>query len=454
MVETHHSSSTMRDPRGFLSFDADSAVRTLIAPLPQDDWLRSGQAARLVDQGLLLPFEIETSTRVVSPRLPFVTMPSEWSATQLHAAAELTLNIADDLLTTGCELKDASAWNVLFEGCRPRFCDHLSMQPIRTRQWAPMGQFARHFSFALEAARRAGLPPHQMFRAWRDGLPEDVTRRMLGLRGWFSRSAPLLWTTAAAGRTPASHAVATAAAPDASGSFHRGLLSLLRFSLGNAPAALSGWSGYTASDGRLHYQENQLDLKRRTVAEWTRQRAPRWLLDLGCNTGEFTDLALEQPDTSVVAIDIDPVSVGRLFTRHRNKDRVYPLVASLDDLPGPRGWGGAEVPGLMQRLTERRFDLVYVLALLHHLLVTSSIPPRRVAEWLVQLNARYVIAELIGQADPMMQMLCARFNRDPREFDLPVQLQALGQAGLRVEAETALPGTQRVLVLLRNVHAD
>ncbi|WP_343633337.1 class I SAM-dependent methyltransferase [Roseateles sp.] len=443
----------MRDPRGSLALDAASAVRTLVAPLPQDDWLCSAQAARMVDQGQLLPFEIESATRVVSPRLPFVTMPSEWSAAQLHAAAELTLDIADELLTTGHELKDASAWNVLFDGCRPRFCDHLSMQPIRTRQWAPMGQFARHFSFALEAARRAGLPPHQLFRAWRDGLPEDVARRMLGLRGWFSRCAPLLWTTAASARAPASGAVATETATDASASFHRGLLSLLRFSLGRAPSALSGWSGYTGSDGRLHYQEDQLDLKRRTVSEWTRRIAPDWVLDLGCNTGEFTDIALEQPDARVVAVDIDPESIGRLFTRHRGQGRIHPLVASLDDLPGPRGWGGAEVPGLMQRLTERRFDVVYVLALLHHLLVTSSIPPRRVAEWLVQLKVRHVVAELIGQADPMMRMLCARFNRDPREMDLPVQRLALEQAGFRIEAETALPGTQRVLVLLRNTHA-
>ena len=45
-------------------------------------------------------------------RIPFITYPHEWPAEMLHAAANLTLELAQDFLQEGYGLKDATPYNI------------------------------------------------------------------------------------------------------------------------------------------------------------------------------------------------------------------------------------------------------------------------------------------------------------------------------------------------------
>ena len=58
--------------------------------------------------------------------VPFVSYPYEWCFSQLKDAALATLEIQKIALQFGMVLKDASAFNILFIGCRPVFIDSLS----------------------------------------------------------------------------------------------------------------------------------------------------------------------------------------------------------------------------------------------------------------------------------------------------------------------------------------
>ena len=60
--------------------------------------------------------------------LRFPCYPHEITAAQLKEAAHLTLSLAMEALENDWILKDASAWNVLFDGGRPVFCDILSFE--------------------------------------------------------------------------------------------------------------------------------------------------------------------------------------------------------------------------------------------------------------------------------------------------------------------------------------
>ena len=107
-------------------------------------------------------------------------MPSEWCGAQLRDAGRLTLDISLAILFAGHELKDASAWNVLFEHTRRVFCDHLSFQTIARRQWRAFGQFTRHFAFSLAVSRVRRLHAYRLFATYRDLVPVEAARGLLG----------------------------------------------------------------------------------------------------------------------------------------------------------------------------------------------------------------------------------------------------------------------------------
>jgi hypothetical protein len=76
---------------------------------------------------------------VEHPRIPFPSFPYEWPAEMLHAAADVTLDLALQLLPEHIGLKDATPYNVLFRGPNPVFIDLLSFERREPRDpsWLP-----------------------------------------------------------------------------------------------------------------------------------------------------------------------------------------------------------------------------------------------------------------------------------------------------------------------------
>ncbi len=434
----------MRDPQGQLAFDGARAIRQLHAPLPPAAFLNQPIARQLADSGRLVPFAIgrADATRIESPRYEFVSLPTEWSDAQLRAAAELTLDLAASVLAVGFELKDASAWNIVFDGCVPRFCDHLSFEPIVTRQWWAFGQFCRHFVFPLACSRWRGLPTRAVFQMHRDGLPTPQARALLGLRGRLSRLAPLLLQRAARGDGPV--AIDRSAGDK---TLHGSLIDYARASLVGAPSRAKdrgAWAGYV--DERAHYSAPAVRDKLTQVREWLGRVASRTVLDLGCNTGEFSRLALEFAQR-VIAVDADHDCVERLFVAASGETRVHPLVADLGDLRGGRGWAAGEFPGLLERL-EGRVDTTLMLALVHHLHVSEGIPLEEIAALAARLTGEHLIVELVDGDDEMVRRLAGQRRRDTSGFTIERQCAAFG-AHFDLEQRVALHGTQRELSLWR-----
>ena len=451
----------MRDPQGRIRFEDGRVLRTLVRALPADHFLRSPLAARWVAERRLVAFEWQGDATLASPRLPFVTQPTEWCDAQLHDAAALTLAMQREAVVAGFDLKDASAWNVLFDGCHPVFCDLLSFVPLAERKWWAMGQYARHFVFPLLASRRRGLRAHEVFAMWRDGMAAPTARRLFGRGLYLTRYGTLLLGETA--RVAERHsALAEALQPDmqpdtqaraGTVSFRNGLHSALEWMLaGVAPrplhdAAAAGWAGY--EQDRPHYGGDSLQRKRDTVAGWLSRVAPAWVLDMGCNTGEFSRMAV-QHGAQVVALDADHESIERLYRETPVGTRLYPLVARLDDIGAGRGWAGGEHPGLAQRLAGR-FDLVMMLALVHHLAIGAAVPLEEVARFAAGCTRDALIVELIDASDPQLVSLCNQRQRRPEEFSIELQRAAFRAAGLRIESEVDLTPAGRTLALLRRV---
>ena len=71
------------------------------------------------------------------------------------------------------------------------------------------------------------------------------------------------------------------------------------------------------------------------------------------------------------------------------------------------------------------------------------------ARFAAQCTRSWLVVEWLGVEDPQLRLLCAQRKREPAEFGLERQRAAFRQAGFDVESECPLPGTSRVLALLR-----
>lgn len=447
----------MRDPAANLRFQSDQVIRDLRHPLSEGHFLTSGLAARWVEEGRLVSFEHRGDMQVVGRRLPFVTQPAEWTDAQLFEAARLTLALQVEAVEAGYDLKDASAWNVLFDGCRPVFCDLLSFDPLTNRHWWAYGQFARQFLLPLLASRRIGLKARESFCIWRDGMPPESARRLLGWSALVSRYGALLASPrATAFSSMAVASVRRGESVAALQGFRRRLQATAQWQLHGvrpsigmpksaAKSANQGWSGYESD--RPHYDSASLDRKRAVIDGWMERLSPAWVLDLGCNTGEFSRMALAR-GACVIALDADHDSVQRLFLANAREGQLYPLVAQLDDLRSSRGWSGQEHPGLDQRL-EGSADLVLMLALIHHLAIGAAVPLDEVARFAYRCSRDALILEVLNEDDPQLVALCQQRRREPAEFSVVNQRAAFEAAGFRVEADERLAGAARSLLLLR-----
>ncbi len=342
----------------------------------------------------------------------FPSYPYEWPPEMLHAAAGLTLELALELLPHGLGLKDGTPYNVLFRGPDPVFVDVLSVEQRDPADptWLAYAQFVRTFLLPLAAWREFGLAPGEVLLSRRDGLePEDL----FGWLGWGRRLLPpwfsLVTMPVLLGRRrrddPSVYRPRRLGDHEKARFVLRTLFRGLRRTLGRlAPreGTRSEWSAYTQA--RSHYSAEQARIKDRFVESALSEFRPRRVLDVGANVGHFSAMAA-RAGASVVAIDYDPVVVGRAWRMARADGlRVLPLVVNLARPTPAVGWRNAECSSFLDR-ARGRFDLVLMLALIHHLIVTERVPLEEIVSLTAELTTELALIEFVGPDDPMFQRI-------------------------------------------------
>ncbi|MFA5276725.1 MAG: SAM-dependent methyltransferase, partial [Candidatus Omnitrophota bacterium] len=188
---------SFRDPSGFIFF-RDNTVYRQINLIYKDDYdclLGSGLYRALVDAGLLIPHieanvppeDAAVAYKVIKPEaIPFVSYPYEWCFSQLKRAALTTLAVQKKALEFGMALKDASAYNIQFIGCRPLLIDTLSFEKYREGQaWIAYRQFCQHFLAPLALMSCVDIRLNQLTRSYIDGIPLDLASSMLPFRTYL-----------------------------------------------------------------------------------------------------------------------------------------------------------------------------------------------------------------------------------------------------------------------------
>jgi SAM-dependent methyltransferase len=432
--------------------------RVAAGSLPQSRWLAgppAGWSARAAVPGTEFRWLEHEALR-------FPCYPHEITVSQLHEAAMLTLSLAQEALAEGWMLKDASAWNVLFDQGRPVFCDVLSFAPAgESGLWQAYAQFQRHFIIPLLMHRRVGARPSRFFLTHRDGVePEDARMTLRGLSAWRQPALeavtlPTIFKSrpggpaAASPRGGARHSAAKPGNPELTRyllarTFRRlqGHLERLR---PGSPKIASKWANYELQ--RDHYSAADLQLKRAFVQAALAGADIETVLDLGCNTGEFSLLA-ESLGKLVVAADHDEQSLEKLLIRLRSGDsRIQTLLLDIGRPTPAVGWMNMEVAAVLARAAGR-FDCIMMLGLIHHLLVSERATLERIAGLLESLGAHTLIIEWIERDDRRFREL-AGVNAGLYEDLSRERFEAAITAQFTITAIQPLPGKTRTLYKCR-----
>ena len=197
MIPTKIVPGSFRDPSGFPFFRNSSLFRqiNLVYREHYDQLLASGLYERLVVEGLLIPheevgeppFQTENAYKVIRPELiPFISYPYEWCFSQLKDAALTTLRIQRIALEYNMSLKDCSAYNIQFHNGKPAFIDTLSFEILpKGRPWIAYRQYCQHFLGPLALMAYKDLRLNQLQRCHIDGIPLELTTKMLPARTRF-----------------------------------------------------------------------------------------------------------------------------------------------------------------------------------------------------------------------------------------------------------------------------
>jgi SAM-dependent methyltransferase len=183
------------------------------------------------------------------------------------------------------------------------------------------------------------------------------------------------------------------------------------------------------------------------VEGWLTRLKPSVVLDIGCNTGEYSRLAAVL-GSKVVAVDTDHDAVELLYRQLRVAPAtITPLVVDVANPSPGLGYMNREHASFRQRL---RPDCVLALAVLHHLVVSSSLSLNAVRDLLWELTAGFLVLEVIPQTDVKFMQLMAR--RRPLWEDVTVEsVTAVFGKRFACEATHPIAGTDRQLLLLRRV---
>lgn len=412
---TQHPSS-YRDPSGYVFENGGLPYRQVNLSFKEsfDHFIESGCYAHLIAEGLLIPHEHVDGNltgdhnyyATLRPeRIPFITYPYEWSFDMLKDAALLTLRLARECLHYGMILKDATPFNVQWYNGGLIFIDTLSFEKYEEHPWIAYRQFCENFLGPLLLMHYRGMPLQALSLAWPEGIPLAMISGLLPGKSRLSLHTYLHIHL---------HAKLSAKKQDrleASPPFPKSKLLTLLSSLETLvsklqpPSQKSTWSGYYEEASQ---RTGYLDEKKRIIAGWL-DHLPglETGADLGANEGEFARL-LSKRNIRTIAVDFDPSCINRLYISLKKNEDKY-LQPAIQDLSNPSpaiGINNEERAAFIQRIG---VDIVFGLALIHHLAIGKNIPFDKIARLFYRLG-RILIIEFVPKTDEKIRMMLKTKN--------------------------------------------
>jgi len=457
-VGTSRIQGSFRDPSGFL-FKRDDVLYRQINKKYADEYnllKTSGLYENLLKAKLLIPHE-ETdiqpaepneSFKVIRPlRVNFISYPYEWSFSQLKDAALATLSIQKRAMKFGMSLKDASAYNIQFHEGKATLIDTLSFEKYTEgTPWVAYKQFCQHFLAPLALMAKVDVRLSQLLRIHIDGIPLDLVSGLLPFSTRLNFGILThIHLHSKAQKQYADKQVETSTTQK-SGMSKQALQGLIE-SLENTVKALD-WKPVGTEWGDYYnftnYSDSSFEQKKEIISKWVDQVNPRSVWDMGANTGFFTRIASERGIPSV-AFDIDPAAVEKNYRQLKSakEKHILPLIQDLTNPSPSLGWNNHERDSLSERAPA---DMVFALAIIHHLAISNNVPLSEIAEFFHGLG-KWLVIEFVPKSDSQVKKLLVS-RLDIFDQYMIEDFEEIFSRGFFIREKVAIEGSERQLYLM------
>jgi len=409
-------SASFRDPSGFL-FKRESALFRQINhsySLDYQQLMESGLYDKLIKLGLLIPHresdaapaEPDLAFKIIQPeQISLISYPYEWPFSFLKDAALTTLRIQKIALKYDMSLKDASAYNIQIHCGHPVLIDTLSFEKyVVGKPWVAYRQFCQHFLAPLALMAHTDVRLSQLLRIYIDGIPLDLASRLLPARTRFNFGLLThIHIHAQAQQKYANQNVKTlqTSSRQMSKESILALIENLESTIKKLEWKLGGteWGDYYND---TNYTDSSFEHKKELVASWVNRVSPKSVWDMGANDGTFSRLASVK-NIPTAAFDIDPTAVEKNYRQIKSnkEENLAPLVLDLTNPSPAIGWHNQERDSIFGRAPA---DMVFALAIIHHLAISNNVPLPHLADLFYDLG-RWLIIEFIPKSDSQVQRL-------------------------------------------------
>ena len=416
---------SFRDPFGYIFEQNDFIFRTILSPAKkQYEAIRDeGLIQESIEQGFLIeseeltsstaPAELNEAEYVIKhKKIPFISYPYEWSFYQLKTAALHHLKFELFLLDRGALLRDASAYNIQFIGTKPIFIDLLSIAPYKEGDyWLGHRQFCEQFLNPLLLRSLKGITHFSWYRGNLEGISAIDLYKVMSLKDKLSWK--LFLHVYMQARLNSSVISKPDEAEDKAKvrkplpkSAYKALVNQLYSwieKLEPKDKSKTVWGDYAKHNT---YLDDEVKEKHEVIFNFSNQHKPTKLIDLGCNSGDYSITALQGGAASVIGYDFDSNAIDIAFKRSRAQQLPF-LPLHLDAAnPSPnQGWMQTERQGFKERA---KADAVIALAFIHHLAIGKNIPLNQAIQWITDIAPSGLIEFVPKDDETVCHMLSLR----------------------------------------------
>ena len=447
---------SFRDPSGFV-FVRDGTVYRQVNEIYRADYehlLDSGLYEALTEAGLMVAHEeagielaqTKDAYKVLRPeQIDFISYPYEWCFSQLKDAALATLAIQKKAFDFGMTLKDSSAFNIQFAGCRPILIDTLSFEKYRKGQpWVAYRQFCRHFLGPLALMAHKDVRLSQLLRVHIDGLPLDLVSKLLPRSSWLKFSLLSHIHLHARSQLLFADKPVKANAHKMSKLGFMGIIDSLETAVEKMKWRPKGtqWGDYY---DETNYSDAAMSDKKKIVAEFLERAKPAVTWDMGANTGIFSRIAAGT-GSQTISFDVDPAAVEKNYLQcvADKEGNMLPLVLDLTNPSGPIGWENQERRSLLERGPA---DTALALALIHHLAIANNLSLDKCADFFRKICRRLII-EFVPKKDSQVQRMLATREDIFGDYEQNAFVEAFGRY-FTIESSVKIKDSPRTLYLMR-----
>jgi len=449
--------SSYKDNDGFIFKHGEKYYRCINATYYNDysHLMQSGLYAQLTKKKWLIDHEVISNdpelqfadATIILPRqISTITYPYEWSFAMWQDAALLTLNIAKDAIEKEMLLKDATPFNIQFVNSRPLFIDTLSFEKYdAAKPWVAYRQFCECFIAPLLLQQYCHIEMGRLFTIYPNGIPLEILKSLLPRKAkWNLHNYLHVYLQASV--KPGKQKDSTAATKK----FSKQKMLLLLNGLTDYVAKLRPKKSKTTWDdyyGGTILSDAYLKEKTKLVQSFLHTVPFSSIVDLGANDGHFSLLFKNTP-AQIVAVDADANCINDLYARLK-KEKIHNILPIINTLntPSPAiGWNNAERAAFSERI---KGDMIFALALVHHLAIACNVPLQLIADWLAPMG-KYLLIEFVPKPDEKVQLLLQN-REDIFDAYTITDFEAVFAKKYSILKQEKITGTERVLYLMQRL---